>query len=225
MSFFKDLFSRKITYLEYFNQDKNYSELIHVFGARRVMPEDGDSFDIWHHIIINTTDFSITKGINQRGNEFSIKSNFAQRALEEMSRKLNRNLAFDFTAEEQELAQYESEEELVFPTQESIEVILIDSLDTDTGELPKLPLNGIVLTTYKNFSAPRFTVQLYRNGVSICSHSLKGDPDYFRKSVFYPQNQTIVFSYRKEMSAAIGGMAFFALNMSNGELLHDGFIA
>lgn len=247
MSFFGDLFSQKITYAEYVRRDKNYPELIHVFGARRVMPDEGDSFDIWHHRIIDTNDFSVIKGIKQNGNDFSIKSAFAKRALEDMAKKLNRNLAFDLLEGEEdedetaisedpddfdEEEEYEEDEEIeedpveTEPSKKNtFPVILHDSRDTDTAELPKMPRDGIVLTTIKDSDQERFTIRVFRYGQEVASHRMKGMCDYFRNEIHYPKKNMLLMTYRKEIGLSSGGMGFYVLNTESGELLHDGFIA
>lgn len=244
MSFFRNLFSFKITYAEYVCKDKNYPELIHVFGARRVMPDEGDSFDIWHHRLINADDFSVTDGIKQQGNEFNIKSDFAKRALKEMAAKLNRNLAFDLGEEEQdyeeeeeeyeeesddsfdaeEFEEEEPEEEYQPPAKNVFRVYLHDSRDTDTAVLPKTPRDGIVLTTVKNTEREQFTVQVFRYGQSLCSHRLKGMGDYFRHEMYYPEKNKMIMTYRKEGWSGNGGMGFYVLNLETGELIFDGYI-
>lgn len=221
MSFFRDLFSKKITYVEYFRSDRNYPELIHVFGARRIMPDEGDSFDIWRHCVVNAMDFSVTVGIEQRGNEFSINSGFAKRALEEMAKKMNRNLAF--AAEKNE---DDDDDEPVTPKRSTVKFYLRDSNDTDTAELPKTPKDGVVLTTFKTEVREGFSVQPYSKGLPLQSHTLTGMCDYFRHAIFYPERNQLIVTYRKEkMGGTNGGMAFYVLDMNDGALLCDKFIA
>ena len=245
MSFFGNLFHSKITYTPYFKKDKNYPELIHVFGADRVMPEDGDSFDIWEHRVINMADFSVTKGIKQRGNDFDIKSGFAKRALEDMAKKMNRNLAFDKskTDEEDDDSDYSSdseeendsdysfdsedeteETEYEAPVKNQFRVEERESGDSDTAVLPKLPKDGIVITMIKSSERERFSVELFRHGQSIKSHLMKGMGDYFRHEIYYPEKNQIVMTCRKENWLGSGGMGFYVLNTETGEMVFDGFI-
>lgn len=231
MSFFGDLFRSKITFTPYFKQDKNYPELIHVFGSERVMPDEGDSFDIWQHCVISMADFSVTKGIKQRGNDFDIKSGFAKRALEDMARKLNRNLAFDLSkTDDEDDTDYSSDsedgEELEYtaPVKNTFPVEERESGDSDTAVLPKLPKDGIVITLMKGSERERFSVELFRHGQAVKSHLLNGMGDYFRHEIYYPEKNQIIMTYRKENWFGSGGMGFLVLNTETGEKVFDGFM-
>lgn len=236
MSFFGDFFKSKITYTPYFQKDKNYPELIHVFGAERVMPDEGDSYDIWEHRVINMNDFSVTNGIKQRGNDFDIKSGFAKRALEDMAQKLNRNLAFDLSKTEEEEEDdsdysYDDEEETeepevayVAPVKNSFRIEERESGDSDTAVLPKLPKDGIVITLMKNSERARFSVALFRHGQTVKSHLLSGIGDYFRHEIYYPEKNQIIMTYRKENWFGSGGMGFLVLNTETGEKLFNGYV-
>jgi hypothetical protein len=92
MSFFSDLFTRKITFIEWMGRDLTYPDLLHVFGAIRVMPDEGDSFDIYRHSVIDLNTYAVTNGLQQRGTDFSIKSEFVKRCIAQMSAQMNRKL-------------------------------------------------------------------------------------------------------------------------------------
>lgn len=208
MSFLSRFFARKLTYTPYFGADKNYPELIHVFGADRRMPEDGESYDIWHHRLIDTKDYSVVHGIKQTGNDFNIRSPFAQRALEEMSKKLNRDLVFNLK-----------------PAEPPVNFHFRDSLDSDTDVLPELPENGILITTYKTSALQRFSIQLSVDGKRKKAHLLDGHCDYYRKSVLLKEKNQLITTYRKESRGGlVGGMAFYVLDLASGELVKDEYI-
>lgn len=233
MSFFSKLFTRNITFIEHFCRDAQYDDILHVFGAIRVMPDEGDSFDIWRHSVIDLNNYSVTNGLQQRGTEFSIKSAFAQRCIEHMSEKLNRKLKpaekkvdsdeddekymdDDYVEPEPEFAQLEDNCEL--PVTE------LDQNDSDTSEPKKLPKMGLVFTKNNIGDRDRFTVQLYKSGRGLDVHQMSGMSDYFRHVLWRRRTNRIIVTYRKTNWVGTGGMAFFVLDATTGMLLHNDMI-
>lgn len=208
MSLFKRLFTRKITYVEEFIRDARYPDQLHLFGAIRVMPDEGDSFDIWRHCLIDANTFQVTNGLQQRGNDFSIKSAFAKRALDEMSKQTGRQLQFNLET-----------------PKDAVKYYFADSNDTDTAELQPLPREGVLCTKLQGIeSKERFRLELIRSGQIVATHTFKGLADYFRHSIFIPEKNLLYSTYRHEPAMGIGGMAFYVLNIQTGELLHDDYI-
>lgn len=233
MSFFSKLFTRSITYIEWFSRDEQYDDILHVFGAIRVMPDEGDSFDIWRHAVIDMNNYTVINGLQQTGNDFSIKSPFAQRCIEHMSAQLNRKLKpaaakedsdddderhmdDDYIEPEPEFADLETNCE--------IPITEFDKNDSDTSEPKKLPRFGLVFNNTKFGDQERFTVQLYRSGIGMEAHPMKGMSDYFRYVLWLRKTNRIVVTYRKENWVGSGGMGFFVLNATTGELIHNDLI-
>lgn len=220
----KALFRRKQTYLEYAVQDGNHPALFHLFTAHRVMPDDGDSYDIWTAWLFDADTFKFTKGISQIGESFSIKSAFAARALEDMKAKTGKALSWSKIREEfdseEEQDNYESDLE-----RKKIRIMEISANASDTDELPKLPDTGIVLIKGQRFSRERFTVQVRRNRVIVREVPMRGMCDYFRH-VFRLENPTrILFTYRKSgYGELISGMAVCIIDMTSGETIFDDYV-
>ncbi|MCK6641107.1 MAG: hypothetical protein L6Q81_13585 [Bacteroidia bacterium] len=220
----KALFRRKQTYVEYAVQDGNHPALFHFFTAHRVMPDDGESYDIWTAWLFDSDTFTFTKGISQIGESFSIKSAFAARALEDLKAKTGKALSWskireEFDSEEEQDA-YESEIE-----RGKIRIAEISSLASDTDELPKLPDTGIVFIKGQRFSREIFTIQVRRNRVIVRETPMRGMCDYFRH-VFRLENPSrVLFTYRKSgYGDLVNGMAVCIVDMSSGETIFDDFI-
>ncbi|HTF02435.1 MAG TPA: hypothetical protein VK826_00355 [Bacteroidia bacterium] len=232
MSFFSRLFTRKITYVDTFCRDKSYSDILHVFGAIRIMPDEGDSFDIWRHAVIDVNTFEVINGLQQRGNEFSVKSPFAERCLKHMSEKMNRQLELDLKEKKEEDDEAAWSDDYVPEPdgpdfEDGCEIMITDrdSSDSDTAEPKKLPKNGLVFTKNNIGDRERFTVELYKGGRSVVSHQMQGLPDYFRKALLLRAPSRLYVTYRKEGYWGMsGGMALFVLDMNTGEMIHDGYI-
>jgi len=245
MSFFSDLFTRKITFIEWMGRDATYQDILHVFGAIRVMPDEGDSFDIYRHSVIDLNSYSVINGLQQRGTEFSIKSEFAKRCIQQMSQQMNRQLKPLLKAEnieqEEEVEvedQNENPEDLlrIFdiqtktveedPFEDNCEIAVVDrdSHESDTSEAKKLPGTAIIFTKNKVGDRERFLLRLRRSGRDCSDHQMSGMPDYFRYVLHLKQSNRIVATYRKEGAFGTGGMAFFVLDANSGELLHNDYI-
>lgn len=224
MSFFSKLFTRSITYIEALTRDAQYQDILHVFGAVRVMPDEGDSYDIYRHSIIDLNSYEVTNGLQQRGNEFSLKSAFAKRCIEHMSQVLNRKLVPVVKKEEDDSDEEEIEVAEEFENLEDnceLPVTDVDSSDTDTGEAKKLPRTGLVFMKNSIGNRERFLVQLYKSGIAMEQHQMSGVADYFRFVLYLKSTNRIVVTYRKESWIGTGGMAFFVLDASTGSLLHN----
>jgi hypothetical protein len=233
MSFFGKLFTRSITYLDTFCRDENYEDLLHVFGAIRVMPDEGDSFDIWRHAVIDLNTYNVTNGLQQKGNEFSIRSPFAQRCIEHMSQQLNRKLkpavkkpADDSDDESWMDDNYVAPESPDQDLEENCELPVTDcdAGDSDTALPKKLPKTGLVFTKNNTETRDRFTVQLYRSGRGLDIHQMNGVGDYFRHVLWLKRTNRVVVTYRKESRMSSGGMAFFVLDATTGLVLHNDMI-
>lgn len=253
MSFFSKLFTRKLTYVDTVCLDASYKDIVHVFGAIRVMPEDGDSFDIWRHAVIDLNTYEVTNGLQQTGNEFSVKSPFAIRAIEHMSQLMGRRLALGKKKEEVE-EEYEEELEEEYDTEDSeiseedlqgmfdssnddsysegpdlednceVEIRDQSTNDTDTADPPKKLKNGLIFTENNIGDRERFLLQVIKSGVALGEIQLKGDPDYFRHVLLLQERNLLLVTYRRTAFSTIGGMGFVVVNYGTGEKVFDGYL-
>lgn len=232
MSFFSKFFTRRITFIEWMGRDAQYAEILHVFGAIRVMPDEGDSFDIYRHSVIDLNTYEVINGLQQQGIEFSIKSEFAKRCIEQMSAQMNRQLKPAIHVEREETEEeWLNDTGEVFETEsdsfgENCEMAVVDrdSEESDTGEAKKLPKTGLIFTKNKIGDKERFILCLRRSGRDVAEHQMSGMADYFRYVIHLKQTNRIVGTYRMENWLGAGGMAFYVLDANTGELLHNDFI-
>jgi hypothetical protein len=234
MSFFGKLFTRNITFIEHVERDQNYPDLLHVFGAVRIMPDDGDSFDIYRHSIIDLNTYEVINGLQQRGNSFSIKSAYAKRAMEEMSARLNKKLSL-LAQQEKRTEQYEEDEDFDEEIEEMAERDDLEdncefpvaegrSDDSDTDEPKKLPRTCLYFEQNKSGHHNFFTVQLIKGNVAMQAHSLRGMHDYFRHVLHLKNTGRLLCTYRKENLLGTGGMGFYVIDVNSGALLHDAML-
>lgn len=230
MSFFSKLFTRKLTFVDTVCRDAFHKDILHVFGAIRVMPEDGDSFDIWRHCVIDLNSFAVINGLQQTGNDFSIKSPYAQRALEHMAALMGRQLAFAAKKEESDDEDMYDDDYVAPPEgpdlEENCEVEITDlkRYDSDTAEPQKRIRNGLVFTEMNFGERERFSLEVVKSGATMASHLLNGDPDYFRHVLYLRERNQLLITYRKTGWMGAGGMAFIVLNYGTGEKAFDGYL-
>lgn len=250
MSLFSKLFTRKITYIEWMGRDLVYSDILHVFGAIRVMPDEGDSFDIYRHSVIDLNTYQVINGLQQQGTEFSVNSEFAKRCIAHMSTKLNRQLKhveaietkegyggdeydendeveYDQPEEDIEEVEYSESESESDSFEENCEMAVVDrdSIESDTGEAKKLPKTGLIFTKNTTGENERFILCLRKSGRDVAEHQMSGMGDYFRHVIYLKPTNRIVITYRKEgFFGMSGGMAFCVLDATTGDLLHNDFI-
>jgi hypothetical protein len=220
----KALFNRKQTYVECAVQDGNHPALFHLFTAHRVMPEDGDSYDIWTAWLFDSENLSFIKGVSQHGESFSLKSAFAMRALEDLKLKTGKALGWasvkeDFDSDEEQDA-YESELE-----RKKIKIADVGAYASDTDELPKMPDSGLVFSKGESFSRPFFTLQVRRNRVALSETKMQGDCNYFRHVFRLDNPSRVLFTYRKSgFGNLVNGMAVCIVDMTSGQTIFDDFI-
>lgn len=224
-SFLRNLFARKLMLIDTICRDKNNRDLLHVFGAAVVMPEYGDSFDIWRHSVINIDTFEVTRGLEQKGNNFSIKSPYAQRAREKMEQLLGRPLEYELKKEEDD---YESEEayDAAMDAEEknALQIQLLDQNDTDTSEpVPEIK-NGLILTQFFQGDHTRYALRLMRGGLEVAKQTIKGDCSQTESHILLRDKNLLFFFYFRDPLFGAGGRAFFVLDMNSGALLHDAYV-
>lgn len=216
---FAFLMSRKkrepLTFIEFFLKDKN-PKYLHILGARRMMPEDGDSFDIFEHYVFDLSQLKFTKGGSQRGEKLDLKSEFVKRSVATLSQKLNDTLVFDMTSKAVDNEDDDDCNEVV------LKVYHLKTTQSDTEVLEEMNPNRLVFVTHSDGGGP-FKMLIYKNDQELGQHLMRGMSDYFFKSLYIRDKNWLCFSYRKEETFT-SGMALCIINYSTGELVFDGFI-
>ena len=193
------------------------------------MPEYGDSYDIWRHCVIDLNTYAVIKGLEQLGNDFSVNSPYAKRAVEQMSSRLGKRLSVVEKKEEEDEDVYADD---YVPTddgpylEDNCEVEIQDRklMDSDTVEAPKQIRNGLIFTEMNFGERERFSLQVIKSGVELGSHLISGDADYFRHVLLLRESNRLLVTFRKTGMLSSGGMAFLVLNYGTGEKLHEAYL-
>lgn len=199
-----------LNHAEFFLKDRD-ANYIHILGARRIMPENGDSFDIFEHYVFDLTQMKYTKGGSQRGKNLDLKSEFVKRSLAQLSQKLNVQLAFQPVNED-----FDDEEDGL------LKVYRFESVQSDTEVYENLSQDCMVFVEAGD-DADHFSLTIYRGGQQMKKHSMRGMSDYFFKTIYVDEKGWLCFLYRKQIMTR-SGMAICIINYNSGEMVFDGFI-
>lgn len=199
-----------LNHAEFFLKDVN-PNYIHILGARRIMPEDGDSFDIFEHYVFDISLMKYTKGGSQRGKNLDLKSEFVKRSLGQLSQKLNTKLVFQPRGKE-----YDDEENGL------LKVYRFEAVQSDTEVYEDLNPNCMVFVEAGD-DRDHFSLSIYRDGQLMRKHAMRGMSDYFFKTIYIDEKNWLCFLYRKQI-ATRSGMAICIINYNSGEMIFDGFI-
>ncbi len=213
--------SEPLTFIQFFVPDGG-GRFLHLFGANRVMPENGDSFDIWHHRLFDLEALSFISGEKQRGNDLELNSPFVKRSVESLSRQLGCKLSLGTPAEEVDDQDNPDENDQYALRSERPPLLLVDGTETDTVNQKMLPPDCVVVT--KVSSEPeRFRISVRQNGRELGSHLVPGDPEYFGKVVWVSGKPWMVMTYRRIIQIR-SGMALLVFNYADGKLIFNNFI-
>lgn len=200
-----------LTYAEFFINDAS-GKYIHILGARRVMPENGDSFDIYEHYLLDMQTLKLIKGDSQRGKSLDLKSEFVKRSMANLSALTGIQLKMvqpnnNFNHEADGL----------------LKVYRFDQVQSDTEVFDPIEGDSLVFIDQGD-EADHFSMNLYRHGNLVKSHRMRGLSDYFFKTIYVEEKNWVCFIYRKQVAGLLSGMAVCILNYENGELVMDKFV-
>lgn len=208
---FKYKKNEPLTYAEFLLKDMN-GQFIHILGARRVMPEQGDSFDIFEHYLFDLQQMKMIKGDSQRGKTLDLKSEFVKRSMDRLSAMKGCRLAFEWPKEGHDVER-----------DDLLKVYRFDEVQSDTEVFEPIHPDCMVFID-RGDDGDHFLLNIYRNGNKLATHQMKGMSDYFFKTIYLPERSWVCFLYRKQNMALRSGMALCILNYDSGEMIYDGFV-
>lgn len=163
---------------------------VHVFGQTTHMPEDQDSFSIYHHLLIDLDTLAVYAGDHRRGEDLELDSPFVAGSIAALSRSLGVPLA---------LGRKRGEE-----VEKGPRIHVRDARKTDTETAKPLPPNGVVLWTVSD-TPPRFDLELRRDGKTQLRKPMKGHVDGpFRKRCAVPARDLLLMTYLRDVNLTTG---------------------
>lgn len=208
--------ARRVTYIAQWVKDDN-ARFIHLIAAVTYMPDDGDSFTIYHHQVFDIATRTFHRGEKQRGEDVDLNSPFVKRSMERLSREMKVNLQFRRKKDDDEA---DEKEELARAGRPK--VILRDAKQTDTQVVKRLPDDCIAFHDFGD-EVLRFTMEVRRSGRVVQSHKMSGQPNYYFKKHWDAERQQLIFTYRKG-GWVRGGMALAIVSWKDGSLVFDEYL-
>lgn len=211
--FFVIRYKRKepLTYAEHFLRDKN-PRYIHILGAKRIMPDEGDSYDIFEHYVFDLDELKFTKGEGQKGKSLDIGSEFVKRNLKLLEQKLNTQLEFDHSSKNE------------YDENGILKIYKFDDDQSDTEVYDELKNDNLTFIKRHVLNRERFTMILCRHGKELKRYEMKGDSDYFFKILYFENRLWLSFLYSKVRGVYSTGMGLCILNYETGDLVYDGLV-
>jgi hypothetical protein len=212
---------RLLTWLQFFVPDGS-GRFLHIFGAERVMPEDGESFDIWHHRLFDLNTLTFHAGEKQRGDDLELDSPFVKRSMDALGKQVGFRLTLGQPAEDVDDQEEPDENDQYALRQSHPPLLLREGSTTDTVKQRPLPADCIVVTML-NTEPEKFTIAVRQNGVEKGSHLIPGDADYFGKVIWVDSKHWVAMTYRR-LILSRSGMALLILDYESGKLVFNNFI-
>lgn len=203
--------SEPLTYVEFFMKDKS-GPYIHILGARRVMPDEGDSFDIFQHYLFDYEKLKMIKGESQRGKNLHLQSEFVKRSMAKLSGMTGTKLEFVPAKDG-----FDDDEDGL------LKVYRFEQVQSDTEVFEPIQPNCLVFVDQGD-AADHFNLNVYREGVLLATHRMRGISDYFFKTVYLEEKSWVCFLYHKQTATLRSGMAVCIVNYTSGEMIFDGFV-
>lgn len=213
--------ARPITYVEHFIRDQSGRHL-HIFGAQRIMPDEGESFDIWHHRIFDLTKLTFFPGDSLRGEKLELDSPFVIQSLQKLSAAVGFNLALG-----EDSGRIDDQDDPEDNDQFSLRAARLplfyrDHLPTSTERPRTFPADSIIVTQVSE-EPERFSIVLRKNGADAATHIVPGDPDYFGRVIWLDPEPWVAITYRRVLPLR-SAMALLVLNHQTGEMVFNNFI-
>jgi hypothetical protein len=166
---------------------------LHVFGRKTYMPDHGDSFSVYHHLLFDVDTRECISGDKLRGEDLELDSPFVAASMAGLSERLATTLAF------RRKKKHEDAE-----AEEPLPVITRKATHTDTERPKPLPENAVILWAVSETPA-RFDVELRRDGTSRARWRMRGraeTPWLARR--WFPERGLLVMTYYRDLGLRSG---------------------
>lgn len=185
----------------------------HLFGTRTYMPDDGDSFGVWHHLLFDSKTRTFLSGANQKGEDLHLDSPFVERSMAQLSEAVGAPLAFDRHAAKSDDG---TKRALGLP------ITHRDGGSTDTEQPEPLPADAFVVWALGN-SPARFALELRRGGATKGRWSFPGTANFLALRKL-PDKLLLLTYLRETMDGTRVGAGMAILDPETGGTFMDDFV-
>lgn len=179
---------------------------VHVFGQTIHMPEDGDSFSVYRHLVLELDTLRVVPGDKRRGEALELDSPFVAASMSRLSGQLGVKLAFAGRVEKNRRS--------------SVPVVIRSAKRSDTENERSPPPNSVILWTVSD-TPPRFDLELRCDGKTRLRKAMKGHVDEpFRKRCAVPARGLVLLTYLRDANFTTG-VALLVIDVEEGVIRSD----
>lgn len=213
--------ARLLTFVQFFVPDGS-GRFLHVFGSERRMPDDGESFDVWYHRVLDVEKLVFYQGESKRGDDLELDSPFVKRSMAQLSGELGVELSLGSEAQDVDDQEDPDENDQYALRSPHPPMVYREGTESDTVKPKHIPKSCILVNQISS-EPERFRISLRRDGAEVASHLVSGDADYFGKVIWLHDRPWVAMTYRRMVSVR-SGMAMLILDYKTGQMVFDQFI-
>lgn len=209
---------RPLTSASFVIADK-HQQCAHIIGYERIIPEDGDSFDIYKQFIYHFDTDKFELLAKQRGTGIDLKSEFVTRNLANYITQNHIQLEFGKHATENGFTflHPKTSNDPVF------EIYHEDIRRSDTELPPQYTANALIFTRYTEHGVGKVSLVMRKNGRNVLEYALNGAPDADCKGFCDNQRKRLYLFYLRSRFITVG-TGLCVIDYAEGKLLSDEFV-
>lgn len=194
-------------------------ECIHILGYERIIPEDGDSIDIYKQFIYHLDTGKFELLAKQRGTEIDLQSEFVKRNIADYTTNNLLQLEFGKQATRKGINSLHPQHS----NDPVFEIYHQNIRRSDTGLPLQYAPNALIFTRHTEQGVGKVSLALHKNGNVILEHMLHGAPDAECKGFCDTQRKRLYLFYLRS-KCIIVGTGLCVIDYANGKLLSDEFV-
>lgn len=180
---------------------------VHIIGEHRYMPDDGDSYSVYHHRLLDRMNGKIYQGGHQQGNKIDLDSDFLQRTKGVLEAMVKQKLSFEVNSSFSTNSWSDEVKDRPACTE-------LPWLESDTERPKLLPDFGVVFRELHG-SSDKFSVEVRSNGKRQMKHEIKGSV-HGRACLYDKKKSELLFLYGQGMFSRVG---ICIVEMASGKMI------
>lgn len=210
--------TRPLTSAEFIIADKQ-QPVLHILGYERIIPDEGDSFDVYKQFIyhLHTGKFELLA--KQRGTGIDLQSEFVKRNIANYSAKNRIQFEFGKHAARNGFT-------FLYPKNSSDPVFEIyheDIRRSDTELPPQYAANALIFTRHTESGVGKVSLTLRKNGNTVQEYMLNGAPDTACMGFYDNQRKRLYLFYLRARFVTVG-TGLCVIDYAEGKVLSDAFV-
>ena len=195
---------------------------LHVFGQKTYMPDDGDSFSVFHHLVLDLKTRQWHAGAKQRGENLDLDSPFVLRSLDGLSKRLGTTLSLS-RRKRGDADPSDALDDSAGRDRDTLPVITRRAVTSDTEKPKSVPDNAVIVWGVSDTPA-RAQIEFRRDGRSVARWEIKGRAESpWLKRRWCPEHGLLVMTYYRDLGIRTGA-GIILIGARGTEVYQDGFL-